>query len=154
MLAFSRTTQPRPCPITNLHKLRWIYIYIYPRVLSRLSEINRGVTMSPQTKMGLATGDKTTPPPYSHVRTDPIIESAPEPANGTTSLDKKHKLQPKYKTSIPINQLSRYAVPTDCPACGQRNITKLTYKIGGFTQLASPLSFLPSRSFLISPYRQ
>jgi hypothetical protein len=85
------------------------------------------------------TVDQVTPPPYSQAsatRTDPI-ESTPLPANGTTNLDKKQNpqpQQPKYKTSVPNHQLGRFAVPTDCPVCRQRNITKLTYKIGGITQ--------------------
>jgi lipopolysaccharide-induced tumor necrosis factor-alpha factor len=42
--------------------------------------------------------------------------------------------QPIYQTSTPLNLLNRYAAPVDCPACGQRGITRIAYIVGNTTQ--------------------
>lgn len=55
-----------------------------------------------------------------------------------TAVDEKTQLQlgnrSTYKRAIPLERLGQFAAPVDCPVCGQRNMTKLKYVIGGFTQ--------------------
>jgi hypothetical protein len=50
-----------------------------------------------------------------------------------------------YQAITPIPLLGRSAAPTDCPFCGQRGMTKVSYEIGNFTQYAIPS--LPRISF-------
>jgi lipopolysaccharide-induced tumor necrosis factor-alpha factor len=39
-----------------------------------------------------------------------------------------------YQTSTPLTLLNRYASPVDCPACGQRAITRISHVTGNATQ--------------------
>jgi lipopolysaccharide-induced tumor necrosis factor-alpha factor len=39
-----------------------------------------------------------------------------------------------YQTSTPLTLLNRYPSPVDCPACGQRSITRIAYITGNATQ--------------------
>lgn len=66
------------------------------------------------------------PPAYSPP--DPIQRAS------TTVVAEKGRPKRTYKTSVPVHQLGRFAAPTDCPVCGEINMTSLKYKIGGFTQ--------------------
>jgi hypothetical protein len=43
-------------------------------------------------------------------------------------------IQPTYQTSTPLALLGRYASPADCPACGQRAITRIAHVVGNATQ--------------------
>lgn len=39
-----------------------------------------------------------------------------------------------YQTATPIASLNRSPAPADCPACGQRAMTNVSYEIGNTTQ--------------------
>jgi hypothetical protein len=42
--------------------------------------------------------------------------------------------QQQLRTAVPIAALSRSAVPIDCPSCGQRAVTVISYRSGDNTQ--------------------
>jgi hypothetical protein len=51
-----------------------------------------------------------------------------------------------YQAVTPIPALGRSAAPTDCPFCGRREMTKVSYEIGNFTQYAFPAPSLQYHS--------
>jgi hypothetical protein len=40
----------------------------------------------------------------------------------------------QYQNATPIANLSRGPAPADCPACGQRAMTNVSFETGNFTQ--------------------
>lgn len=48
--------------------------------------------------------------------------------------------QSRYKSATPIAALGRSAAPVDCPACGHRELTLISYEAGNTTQyvISSP----------------
>lgn len=43
-------------------------------------------------------------------------------------------LRQTYQTATPLSGLGRVPAPVDCPVCGQRSMTKISYKIGSINQ--------------------
>jgi lipopolysaccharide-induced tumor necrosis factor-alpha factor len=39
-----------------------------------------------------------------------------------------------YQNVTPLASLGRSAAPVDCPACGQRSMTKISFLAGNYTQ--------------------
>jgi lipopolysaccharide-induced tumor necrosis factor-alpha factor len=39
-----------------------------------------------------------------------------------------------YQNATPLASLGRSPAPCDCPACGQRAMTRITHIVGGYTQ--------------------
>jgi len=39
-----------------------------------------------------------------------------------------------YQTATPLSGLGRVPAPVDCPVCGQRSMTRISYKIGNINQ--------------------
>ncbi|KAF2841118.1 hypothetical protein M501DRAFT_1000277 [Patellaria atrata CBS 101060] len=70
------------------------------------------------------------PPGYS---TSPTI-SPPAQQHPTTSQEQKPTGH-QYQTTTPIAALQRGPAPVDCPACGQRAMTNISYESGGSTHL-------------------
>ncbi len=79
------------------------------------------------------------PPPYAsptaaHASSSPDTIQRSAAAAATTPMNEKGPQKRRYNTSIPLPQLGRFAAPTDCPVCGERNMTRLKYRVGGYTQ--------------------
>lgn len=48
--------------------------------------------------------------------------------------------QRTYQNVTPLASLGRSPAPVDCPACGQRQMTRISFLAGNYTQYVYPLS--------------
>jgi len=57
-----------------------------------------------------------------------------------------------YKTATPLNVLGRTGAPADCPACGQRNMTRIVTVVGNTNHLYAGIVFLFTGICCFIPY--
>jgi len=57
-----------------------------------------------------------------------------------------------YREAVPLNALKRVPAPADCPRCGKRSLTKLSYEIGAGNHFAALGAFAYTIVLFWVPY--
>jgi len=105
------------------------------------------------------TNDKA---PYPQTTTTTLQPDVAYNGNGNVNGNGiiQQGLPPKntYQNATPLASLQQGPSPVDCPLCGVREVTRVEYVTGGYTQcvpflhLLSPLPFFLPPPFRTQPY--
>lgn len=86
---------------------------------------------APPTYQGAQYG--TAPNGYAAEKPQEYGQPAPQPGV-QAQYPQQQQQQQKYMNAVQLAALGEGTAPVDCPSCGKRELTRLTYKTGSMTQ--------------------
>ncbi|KZF23398.1 hypothetical protein L228DRAFT_267405 [Xylona heveae TC161] len=81
----------------------------------------------------VAPGQPQSPPLQQQYTQSPVGAISPAPQQQQQQQQQQNSNEKTYKNATPLAVLGRSAAPVDCPACGNRCMTRITYKTGNTT---------------------